>query len=247
MKKITLSIICILLISSLVYLWYTRASIYWKLGDLPIYAPKDYTNYSLGEHSDMSLTYVAIGDSLTAGVGVDTYTQSYPYLIARDIARDQHANVQLIPFAIPGIRSEYVVGYFLEPVIATKPDIVTLFIGINDIHGNVSLQKFTERYDAILTTLTQKTTAKVYVINLPPIGTKDLIAQPYRLYFGWKTEQYNASIKDLALKYDVTYVDLASSHQPYALDNAYYARDFFHPNALGYTLWEQTIYANFHR
>lgn len=245
MRKTIISVSCVLCIFLAVYLWYAHASIYWKLGDLPLYAPSDFTNYSIGEKSTTPLRYVAIGDSLTAGVGVGTYTQSYPYFIATALSHDQHKDVELIPFAIPGIRSEYVVGYFLQPVIASDPDIITLFIGINDIHGNVSALKFKERYEKILTNLTEKTDAKVYAVNLPYIGTKDLILQPYRFYFNWRTQEFNTIIKELATQYNVTYVDLYSSHAQNALDNTYYARDFFHPNALGYTLWAETIYANF--
>jgi lysophospholipase L1-like esterase len=247
MKKMMFVLLGVLIILLCTYLWYARASIYWKLGDLPIYAPSDFTSYSIGEKSATPLTYVAIGDSLTAGVGVDTYTESYPYLIAIDLSEDSKKGIDLIPFAIPGIRSEYVVGYFLEPVIETRPDVITVFIGTNDIHGNVGADKFKERYELILATVTKETEAEVYVVNLPYIGTKDLILQPYRYYFNWRTQQYNAIIKELAIQYDVTYVDLYSVHAPHALDNTYYARDFFHPNTLGYTLWAKTIYANFNQ
>ncbi len=246
MKKMTFVALGVLFLTVLVYLWYAHASIYWKLGDLPIFAPKDYQSYYLGEHTKTSLTYVAIGDSLTAGVGVDSYTQSYPYLIANSIVQNQKTEVTLIPFAIPGIRSEYVVGYFLDSVIKEEPDIITILIGTNDIHGNVSASKFKEHYEIILRTLTEKTDAKIYAINLPYIGTKNLILQPYRYYLDLRTREYNTIIKDLAGQYTVTYVDLYSAHKPQALDDTYYARDFFHPNTVGYTLWAQTIYANFH-
>jgi lysophospholipase L1-like esterase len=230
-----------------VYLWYARASIYWKLGDLPIFAPSDYASYSIGPESKTPRTYVAIGDSLTAGVGVDSYVQSYPYIIATEISNEKKEGVKLVPFAIPGIRSEYVVGYFLDPVIASKPDIVTLFIGINDIHGNVPNKVFEEHYEVILQRLTKETDAEIYIVNLPYIGTKDLISAPYRYYFNWRTEQYNSIIKDLGAQYKLTYIDLYSAHTPQALDTTYYARDFFHPNALGYALWAKHIYASFNQ
>ncbi len=247
MKKITFLVFGILCLTSIGYLWYARASIYWSLGDVPLYTPNDYASYTIGTNSGASQTYVAIGDSVTAGVGVDSYLDSYPYLVAHDIATATGRSVKLVPFAIPGIRSEYVVGYFLEPVIASKPDIVTVLIGINDIHGNVPKKVFRAHYEEILKKLTLETTAEVYAINLPYIGTRNLVALPYRYYFTWRTQQYNAIIKDLALQYGVTYVDLYSTHKPQSLDNTYYARDFFHPNALGYSLWAQRIYASFNK
>lgn len=226
--------------------WYLNATIYWKLGDVGLHAPADMSEYTLGPVSAQELTYVAIGDSLTAGVGADTYQDSYPYHIAEKIA-GTGAHVHLIPFAIPGVRSEYVLNYFVEPVIAKNPDIVTLLIGVNDIHGKVSLAKFETQYAQILESLTQKTHAQVYAINLPYIGTPDLMSVPFRLYFNWRTQQYNDVIQKLATEYHVTYIDLYTVHQPHALDNTYYAADVFHPNAAGYTLWAKSIYAGFHK
>jgi lysophospholipase L1-like esterase len=249
MKKIIFLAFCIFCISVVVYLWYARASIYWSLGDVPLYAPSDYASYSIGvdTQSGTSLTYAAIGDSVTAGVGVDSYLDSYPYLIASSIASTTKGGVKLVPFAIPGIRSEYVAGYFLEPVIASKPDVVTVLIGINDIHGNVPKKVFRAHYEEILKRLTQETTAEVYAINLPYIGTQDLIALPYQYYFAWRTEEYNAIIKELASKYTLTYIDLNTLHKPQSLDTAYYAEDYFHPNTIGYRQWASYIYASFNK
>ncbi len=245
MKKVTVVMGSTIIILLFVYLWYARASIYWSLGATPIFAPSDFKSYSIGDTTLESRTYVAIGDSVTAGVGVSTYTESYPYLIASHLAKDTQKSVELIPFAIPGIRSEYVMGYFLEPTVASNPDVITLLIGINDIHGNVGIKTFTNHYQTILATLTEKTDATIYVIGLPYIGTKELIRQPYRFYFNLRTQAYNEVLKDLVLDYNVTYIDLYNSTKEQSLNTAYYAEDFFHPNTVGYALWAESIYASF--
>lgn len=226
--------------------WYLHASIYWKLGETALHQPSDFAEYIVGKSTSSQLTYVAIGDSLTAGVGVETYSKSYPYVFAQKIA-ENNTRVHLIPFAVPGVRSAYVYDNFIESVIAKKPNIITLFIGINDMHGNVPLTQFEEQYAQILANLTQKTNAQIYVINLPNIGTSNLISLPYRYYFNWRIQKYNEIIRKRATQYRVTYIDLYSAHEPHALDNTYYATDFFHPNAVGYTLWAETIYANFRK
>lgn len=231
----------------LMCVWYLHASIYWKLGSANVQQPWDVTDHTIGNALSPQLTYAAIGDSLTAGVGVDTYLESYPYLIAQKIAEDTTNTVLIKPFAIPGVRSLYVLNNFMEPVIESKPDVVTLFIGINDIHGNVLPKQFEEQYTQILIKLTQETEADVYAINLPYIGTKNLISLPYRYYFNWRTKQYNEIIQKLATQYDVTYIDLYTQHEPHSLRNEYYAGDFFHPNTVGYTLWAQFIYAGFNK
>lgn len=246
MRKKLLLVLGVAMVLVFAYAWYLHASIYWKLGEIALHQPSDFAEYIVGKSTPSQLTYVAIGDSLTAGVGVETYSKSYPYLLAQNIA-ENNVRVHLIPFAVPGVRSAYIYDNFIEPVIAKKPNIITLFIGINDMHGNVPLKQFEEQYAQILVSLTQKTNAQIYVINLPSIGTSDLISLPYRYYFNWRTQQYNEIIQKLATQYKVTYIDLHKAHEPYALDNTYYATDFFHPNAVGYTLWAQFIYAGFHK
>ncbi len=244
MKKAFLFSIAFFIIVVVFFAWYLKASIYWSLGKTGIHQPADYAELTVGKPTGKTITYAAIGDSLTAGVGVTTYRESYPYLIAEHLAGTS-TKVQLKPFAVPGIRSKYILDYFIEQVVASKPDVVTLLIGVNDIHGKISIAEFSANYAEILTRLTQDTKAQVYVINLPYIGTPDLISLPYRSYFDWRTRSYNEAIKKLAAGFNVTYIDLYSAHEPVALDNNYYAADFFHPNTVGYKRWADTIYANF--
>jgi lysophospholipase L1-like esterase len=240
-------IFCTIIILLLAYAWYARASIYWQLGDYQVFAPTDFTSYTIDGNDKNPLIYVAMGDSLTAGVGVDTYRDSYPYRVATAVSEDRKQTVTLIPFAIPGIRSQYAVEHFIEPIIEIKPDIISIYIGINDIHGNVSTEKFGENYEQIVQSLGSSTDAEIYLVNLPYIGTKELVATPYRHYFNWKTKNYNKVIEEIAIKNNVVYVDLYQAHQPFELDTNYYAKDFFHPNKLGYTHWADTIYASFNQ
>jgi lysophospholipase L1-like esterase len=242
---ILLSILLVLGLGTF-YVWYAHASIYWKLGAAHVNEPSDVHNYTLGPDGPGSTTYAAIGDSLTAGVGVDSYQQSYPYDIARFMA-SAGARVTLEPYAVPGVRTQYVIDHFLPAVVAAQPKMITLFIGINDIHGNVSNATFRAHYNEILSTLTTKTKATIYVINLPYIGTPKLIGPLFRLYFTWRIEQYNAIIKQLADQYHLHVVDLYDAHKPNELDNTYYAADHFHQNALGYSLWAHDIYASIHQ
>lgn len=244
-KKVIIVLGCIILFV-LIYAWYAHASIYWKLGEYNVRAPEDYSksNYLIGQQGKLPLKYVAIGDSLTAGVGVTSYVDAYPYRIAQSLTAIKNQDIDLVPYAIPGIRSEYVLNYFVDPIVESKPDIITVFIGINDIHGNVPNKKFAENYDQIISRLVADTDAKVYAVNLPYIGTKDLIDAPYRFYFNWKTKQFNEIIQTIALKHEVAYVDLYTAHTENAMNTDFYASDFFHPNEMGYTRWAEVIYAS---
>ena len=244
MKKNILIIFIILSVITFAYLNYSYSSIYNKIGEVLLSTPSDFKNYTMGT-STKTLTYVALGDSLTVGVGVDSYMESYPYIFTEKISQKNNIKINLIPLAQSGVRSMYVLNTLIEPVIKVNPDIITLFIGVNDVHGNISVKEFKNNYEDILQRLTKETNAKIYVINLPYIGTKNLIKFPYDYYFNMQTQKFNKSIEELAQKYNTEYVDLYSGFLKHDKDEAYYSLDLFHPNKKGYALWAEILYANF--
>ncbi len=243
MKKIIFAIIVVLVVT--LYLNFSYASIYKKIGDENMLKPNDFNVFQLGTKGDV-ITFVALGDSLTAGVGVDSYKKSFPYLIAEKFSKDDE-KINLIPIAVPGAKSEDVFAKLIDETIKQKPNIITILVGVNDVHGNVSRADFKNNYSGILERLIKETSAKIYVVNLPYIGASELIKQPYRLYFDQKTKQFNKILEDLSVEYNTNYIDLYSKNKKQSLDSNYYARDLFHPNESGYDLWSEIIYASFNK
>ncbi len=189
------------------------------------------------------LVYSALGDSLTAGVGVNNYQESYPYLLATKLSASGRV-IELHDRGIPGERSSGLITNLLPLAIKDQPDIVTLFIGINDIHGLISAQTFKKNYNTILEALSTKTTAKIYVINLPYLGAPNLILFPYTAILNWRTQEFNHIIKKLATQYSVHYIDLYTpTLVSFKKSGTLYGADSFHPSAAGYRLWANIIYA----
>ncbi|MFA6416786.1 MAG: SGNH/GDSL hydrolase family protein [Patescibacteria group bacterium] len=187
------------------------------------------------------IVYAALGDSLTAGVGVADYEQSYPYLLAQKIA-GQDTRVTHLNFSYPGYKTYDLVRDMLPETVASQPDIITLLIGVNDVHNNDNRQKFRRNYEDILQQLSSKTDAKINVISLPLIGSKYSLWPGYRAYYYSKSLIFNNIIRELADKYQVNYIDLTNSTRQYSLTPGYYAVDGFHPADLGYQYWSQIIY-----
>jgi lysophospholipase L1-like esterase len=185
--------------------------------------------------------YAALGDSLTAGVGVADYEQSYPYLIAQRLAGND-VKITHLNFSYPGEKTDGFIRDFLPETIASQPDIITLLIGVNDVHNNDNRQQFRRHYEDILAQLTSKTNAKKNVISLPLIGSKHSLWPGYRYYYYTKSLIFNDIIQELAVKYQVNYIDLTNSTKQYSLTPGYYAVDGFHPADLGYQYWSQIIY-----
>jgi lysophospholipase L1-like esterase len=242
MKKL-LILGMIIIVISIIYMNRSYAHIYNKIEETNLKSTDMQQIYNLGNKSEKSLLYVAMGDSLTAGVGIDNFEKSYPYQVAQNIS-EKGNNVTLNIQARPGAKSVDIINSFLDSTIKLQPDIVTLFVGVNDVHGNISKEEFRNNYEIILNRLTKETKAKIYVINLPYLGAKNLILPPYDYYFKNRTEEFNEIIKKLSEDYELRYIDLYTLYPKFSFEN-FYSEDLFHPSDIGYKLWSEIIYAGF--
>jgi lysophospholipase L1-like esterase len=187
-----------------------------------------------------NITYVALGDSLTAGVGAGSVLETYPYKIANHLANTNQANVTYVNLGIPGATAGQVVRDELEKAINYKPSVVTLLIGVNDMHNQVSKKLFSERVSKIVSSFPM---AKVYVITAPYLGSSEITFPPYRWYFDWQMRGYNQVLQGLAYNYYFPVIDLYPvSKEAFDKDPANYSNDGFHPSALGYDVWSNFLY-----
>jgi len=237
-----------------VYLNRAYAHIYNTLGAAEL-KPVDYENtyypnsmaYINNIAPISNFIYSSLGDSLTAGVGVSDYSEAYPYLVAVKLEGAER-KVVLKNHSIPGATTVDLVNSLLPAAINDNPDIVTLLIGVNDLHNRVSLNDFKNNYEQILSRLTTKTKAKIYIISIPFIGANTLMWPPYQFYFNYQTKRFNLAIQELARKYKVNYLDLYTPTLTlFKKPGNHYSPDLFHPSAAGYKIWADIIYDNLNK
>ncbi len=249
MRKFIWPIVIVLLAIGL-YFYIAHWYIYYKIGQGNLIAPDIERTYFMGHENQTAknLIYVALGDSLTSGVGVDDYQESFPALIAQKIISADKSQITLKDFSYPGYKTNDLINNLLPQAIAVQPDIVTLLIGVNDIHNQVSAGDFENNYRTILNRLTKETKAKIYLVSLPFIGSESLLYPPYNVYFDHETVRFNEIIKQLAGDYQLKYIDIYTpTVSTFKKDGAHYSRDLFHPSAEGYRLWAQIIYDHLDR
>lgn len=221
-----------------IYLNRSYAYFYNFLAQKHLVAPVHNTTTNIGNNPGKQTTkYAALGDSLTAGVGVLNYEQSYPYLVAQNLSAKE--NIELFNFAQAGATSYEVLSYQLPQVLAIKPDFITLLIGVNDIHNLISAKQFEENYTRIIAVLKNSKT-KIYVLSLPYLGSEKIVFFPYNFLLDFRTKQFNKVIKKISQNYGVEYIDL---YQPSKGTN-FYSSDQFHPADQGYKEWVTKIYVN---
>ncbi len=243
-KLYAIAVVIVVLAGAYLFLAYVH--IYHTIGNAHLTSPDISHSYTIsGPPTASKTTYVSLGDSLTAGVGAETYMQSYPYMFAKQLSRKNTVNLKDLSY--PGAKTQDVIAT-LPDAIARKPDIVTLLIGINDIHDRITAAQFEANYRSILSMLKKNTTAKIYAISIPFIGSRSLLLPPYNYYFEYKTEEFNDIIRRLADGYAIKYVDIATPTRfQFKKDGPLYSADSFHPSAAGYKLWSDILYADTNR
>lgn len=244
MKKTAAFIAIFAVITIGIYLNRSYAHIYDRIDEAALKSPDTKQVYLIGNimTSTEPIVFVALGDSLTAGVGAEKYEQSFPYLLAQKFYGTL-GPIKLINWSVPGAKTEDVIDSQLDRAINANAGIITLLIGANDIHGQIAAARFQQNYETILDRLTKQSQAEIYVINIPYIGADSLLLPPYNLYYDSQTRQYNEIIRNLCLRYRVKYIDLYSpTVELFKKSGPHYSSDLFHPSAEGYNLWAQIIY-----
>jgi len=224
------------------YLNRAYAHIYQVIGRVGLKPVEGQVTYIINNMATITLNYTALGDSLSAGAGTDNYQEILPYLLAEKMSGGNQ-KVILKNRSIPGLETGGLIADLLPEAMADNADIVTVMIGVNDIHNKVSATQFRRNYEKILSSLKQNSQTKIYVINIPFIGADSLLSPPYQALFDSRTRRFNEIIQDLSIKYDVKYIDLYTpTVELFKRSGNHYSSDLFHPSAAGYKLWADIIY-----
>ena len=242
-QRIAIIIALVALMAAGVYLNRAYAYIFSKF-ELTAPPPvRDYRTVNTMTEKSNLIRYAAIGDSLTAGVGASGASTTFPALLAEKIAAQKGMMAEVKNLGVPGATSfDILTGQVLDAT-QYQPDIITLFIGINDMHNFVPIEKFRINLAAAIEALQKTTKAKIYLINLPYLGAKDLILPPYDAYFTLKTQEYNEVIAAVAAEKNLKLIDIYDiSSKAFSDDQSMYCLDRFHPSDKGYEYWVNKIY-----
>lgn len=237
MKYLLLVILALVTYS---YLNFTYSRIYKTIDEAGLKSPYT-TKVSLltDDSTRKVIKYVALGDSLTAGVGSQDQKKTFPYVFAQSLEKKGNV-VILVNLSQSGAKSKDVLQYQVSQALQENPDYITLLIGINDIHSLVQVGEFEKNFQEIVKQLNVENKAKIIILNLPYLGSGQLVLPPYSLLLDFQTKRYNDIIQKVASSYNLPVVDLYTQTK----NNQTYSADQFHPSGKGYILWGRLINAN---
>lgn len=192
-----------------------------------------------GERAPVRITWM--GDSTAAGVGASSADGG----IARQVARRLDRPVEVTVLAVSGARIEGVltgqVPKLAAPTSDTRPDLIVISAGANDVTHLTSIDEFRATYRSVLDRLPKD--VPVVLLGVPDLGSATRLAQPLRAIAGWRGGQYDAVVREVAAASGAAYVNIAGNTGPaFRSDpDRNFARDHYHPNDAGYGVWTDAI------
>lgn len=244
-NKTILITFVIIILALVIYLNRAYSHIYSYKQSSEIMSTDIQRNYTLEDgKGEKSIKYVALGDSLTYGLGASSNKGTFPYILGHKLL-NKYKNVEVVNLAVSGAIVDDLISDQLPQAIDEKPDFVTILIGTNDVHSFANKQKFRTSLTSIIEKLKKSTAADILLMNIPYLGSDSLILPPYNHIMESKIIEFNHVIYEVASLTEVKYFDLYSNSRDYfEKDPKLYSSDQFHPSDKGYILWGNLINAD---
>lgn len=180
--------------------------------------------------SQPAFTYVAIGASDSFGVGTDDPARdSWPRVLAGLMGPDTH----LINLGIPGETAAQARATELPIALDAKPNVVTIWLGVNDIIQSVPVETYAANVAAILRALDTYTNAHVFVANIPDLTTLPYFAGYDQHALQAKIARWNSALEQAVGDTHAMLVDLNASWAEITQHPEYIASDGLHPSTEG--------------
>jgi acyl-CoA thioesterase I len=199
-------------------------------------------NGSTSANGSTGITYVAIGASDTFGIGTsDPYHDNWPTDLM-DMLGASH--VHLIDVGIPGILTRDALSLELPIALDAHPDLVTIWLGVNDIVANVPVSSYAPDLTTLLSRLRAAApNARIAIANIPDLTLLSYFSAYNPQDLRQTIHDYNAAIASAAQRYRAILVDLTQQNYNLKVHPEYISNDGLHPNDIGYLQLAKLFYA----
>jgi acyl-CoA thioesterase I len=180
-----------------------------------------------------NLNYLALGASDAAGVGAYPLTRGYVFKIA-DALAVRGEPVGLYNLGIPGA-TVIEIQAALEVFLITRQqiDLVTIWVGSNDLIQGLAISEFAQGLRSILSQLRARTNAFIVIANLVDLTRLPrFVEKPDADVTAARVAAFNQIIRNEAARFRVAVLNLFALVDPNR--DAITAIDGFHPNNRGH-------------
>jgi acyl-CoA thioesterase-1 len=187
------------------------------------------------------VVYVALGDSTGVGVGA-RQGGGYVARLFERLERERPGS-RVVNLCVSGAETGDVLRGQVPRVAASRPTLVTLGIGINDLTHGVEVEQFARNYDEIVSRIKDATDAPVVATNIPDISTAPRVPAFMREGVSQRIALFNEEIKKIAARRDLRLVDAyGMSREVISSHPEFFSADGFHPSAEGYEYWAKMMW-----
>jgi len=186
------------------------------------------------------LLYVALGDSTAAGIGARSGGGYPERLVSR--LRPDHPGLKLLNLGQSGATTADVLESQLPRARRTRPRLVTVGIGINDVGLQLPDDAFALNLEEIVVPL-RSLSAAIVICNIPDLALSPAVTRlvPRSLYER-RIELFNEHVTATAARHHLTLIDLyAWSREVLPGHPELFSEDGFHPSAKGYDVWAERM------
>jgi len=135
-----------------------------------------------------------------------------------------------------------VLEFQVPRALVTRPRLITLGIGINDLGLQIPDDAFAVSFEEIVVAL-RKLSTPIAVANIPDLALAPAAVRVVpRSVYERRIELFNEHITASAARHRFTLIDLfAWSRENLSGRRELFSPDGFHPSALGYDVWAQRM------
>jgi lysophospholipase L1-like esterase len=144
------------------------------------------------------------------------------------------AGTRLINLGISGATVQDAIDAELPIAVDSDPDLIVVWLAINDIRAQIPLDTYDQNLDTLLRTLSTRTRAKIVVANVPGLTALPAFADVPAATLDAETEQWNSQISATVQRNGAALVDLAAYGSELAEHPELVSKDGFHPSDAGY-------------
>lgn len=179
-------------------------------------------------------TYVALGASDAFGVGTENPAlDSWPSVLADRLKAKQPA-LHLVNLGIPSITLHEALTRELPVAIDTQPNLVTIWLAVNDITDNVSASSYQQDLETLVSRLQAALPhARIAIGNVLDLTLLPHFQRGDTQLLQQQTAAYNSAIAAIVERHHVLLVDLYQQWRQLAANPEYISGDGLHPNTEG--------------
>ncbi|GAA3944903.1 SGNH/GDSL hydrolase family protein [Actinomadura viridis] len=181
-----------------------------------------------------ALSFVVLGDSTAAGLGVHTPEETPAALLAAGLSSIAGRPVRLTNVARSGSRSDALAGQVTQ-ALAVRPDVAVVMIGANDVTARMPAGESVRHLAAAVERL-RAAGCEVVVGTCPDLGSVQPLMQPLRWFARRASRQLAAAQTIVAVERGARSVSIGDLlGREFAADpREMFSADRYHPSARGY-------------